>query len=490
MADVDAKVWDLVALEGVESSADPFGQGGEPPPDPASWNLPATLNVQQDGTIGLRQYTVNATGWTISVSGLPAGVTYNASLERLEGASTGTASGTATFTLSLSGQADVVDTATVSLIEQASGFTVESGFSVELIDGDTLAHGAVIRITKTGGGFGAKADAPAWIVDDGEGAYVGGQRVDYPSVTDDAQIPSSVWRESVGPSSTGRMRFTTTRARRHENINAHYCSVAASESTANNKANISLPVWPDGRSYSDHLYVRWWQRVKNPYLSAGGGGEEDKIFRLEHIDSLVFDGSGPQLGGGLFWPLRAGINGTTGGAWDNPLPQTTDWVCFEVYFSKSERFADAYVNGRYWCSQWSGIPGFYESRPHEDYIEHTPSSETTEFTLPTGVTQLCPGWLGYDDNADPTQSVGQEIDISEPYVDTSFQFVEAVDGAYTVTAFQHREIFRALSWTDSQIEVVINAGSFASLSGKRLYVTIGAPSPRKGATRLLVGEFN
>lgn len=122
MADVDAKVWDLVALAGVESSADPFGQGGEPPPDPTSWNLPATLNVQQSGNIPLRQYAVNATGWTISVSGLPTGVTYNASLERLEGASTGTASGTATFTLSLSGQADVVDTATVALVEASDPF--------------------------------------------------------------------------------------------------------------------------------------------------------------------------------------------------------------------------------------------------------------------------------------------------------------------------------------------------------------------------------
>ena len=134
MADVDAKVWDLVALEGVESSADPFGQGGEPPPDPASWNLPATLNVQQSGNIPLRQYAVNATGWTISVSGLPTGVTYNGSLERLEGASTGTASATATFTLSLSGQADVVDTATVALVssEYPEGY-YPSNYELELV---------------------------------------------------------------------------------------------------------------------------------------------------------------------------------------------------------------------------------------------------------------------------------------------------------------------------------------------------------------------
>jgi hypothetical protein len=81
----------------------------------AAWNLPATLSVQQDGTIGLRQYALNAGAHTISVSGLPAGVTYNASLERLEGASTGTGSATAAFTLTL-GATTVVDTATVSLV--------------------------------------------------------------------------------------------------------------------------------------------------------------------------------------------------------------------------------------------------------------------------------------------------------------------------------------------------------------------------------------
>jgi len=121
MADVDAKVCDLVALEGVESSADPFGQGGEPPPDPASWNLPATLNVQQDGSVDVRQYANDATGWTISVTNLPTGVTYNSGTEELEGAASGTASGTATFTLSLVGQADVVDTATVALVESVYG---------------------------------------------------------------------------------------------------------------------------------------------------------------------------------------------------------------------------------------------------------------------------------------------------------------------------------------------------------------------------------
>jgi hypothetical protein len=83
---------------------------------PAEWSLPATINIAQSGTIGLRQYAANDDGWTISVTGLPSGVTYNPTLERIEAAAGAVVgSATATFTLSRAGLADVVDTATVAV---------------------------------------------------------------------------------------------------------------------------------------------------------------------------------------------------------------------------------------------------------------------------------------------------------------------------------------------------------------------------------------
>lgn len=109
MADIVARSWLMnEAPDGRRYSAYPDGVL-------ASWNLPATINVQQSGSVGLRQYAVNADGWTISVTGLPAGVTYNAGTEELEGAASGTATATATFTLTL-GAAVVQDTATVGLV--------------------------------------------------------------------------------------------------------------------------------------------------------------------------------------------------------------------------------------------------------------------------------------------------------------------------------------------------------------------------------------
>lgn len=101
---------------------------------PASWNLPATINIPQSGSVGLRQYTVNASGYTISVSGLPTGVTYNAGTESLVGASTGTGSATVTFTLTL-GASVVQDTATVALAapsEYPAGY-YPSNYDLELV---------------------------------------------------------------------------------------------------------------------------------------------------------------------------------------------------------------------------------------------------------------------------------------------------------------------------------------------------------------------
>lgn len=85
-----------------------------------SWNLPSVINVPQGSNIGIRQWTLNSSGYTISVSGLPTGVTYNPVTEELEGAESGTDSTNATFTLTLD---DIVieDTAIVALVETVTG---------------------------------------------------------------------------------------------------------------------------------------------------------------------------------------------------------------------------------------------------------------------------------------------------------------------------------------------------------------------------------
>ena len=126
-----ARYWGLPAVNGVRVSG-PAPEVVEPPADPAAWNLPATLNVMQDGTLGLRQYVANdpTSDWTISVSGLPIGVTYDEGTESLLGASVGTDSATATFTLSKSGETPVTAQRTVALVDQVmhdiTGFPLDA----------------------------------------------------------------------------------------------------------------------------------------------------------------------------------------------------------------------------------------------------------------------------------------------------------------------------------------------------------------------------
>ena len=99
---------------------------GNTPTTLATWNLPATISIPAGSSVGVRQYTADATGWTIAVTGLAVagspsvGLTYNAGTESIEAAETTALSGEATFTLSKIGETDVVDTTTVALTVSAN----------------------------------------------------------------------------------------------------------------------------------------------------------------------------------------------------------------------------------------------------------------------------------------------------------------------------------------------------------------------------------
>jgi len=112
---INAKTWQLVpASDGRRYSA--YSDGNLPTVTP-TWNLPATISVPAGSSVGVRQYTADADGWTIAVTSLATGLSYNSGTESIDAAETTAASGTATFTLSKAGEADVVDTATVELTD-------------------------------------------------------------------------------------------------------------------------------------------------------------------------------------------------------------------------------------------------------------------------------------------------------------------------------------------------------------------------------------
>jgi len=110
---INAKTWQLVpASDGRRYSAYP---DGNLPTVTPTWSLPATISVPAGTSVGVRQYTTDADGWTIAVTSLATGLSYNSGTESIDAADTTAASGTATFTLSKAGETDVVDTATVAL---------------------------------------------------------------------------------------------------------------------------------------------------------------------------------------------------------------------------------------------------------------------------------------------------------------------------------------------------------------------------------------
>jgi hypothetical protein len=89
--------------------------------DPPAWNLPAEINIPQGSFVDVRLYAANADGYTLNVTGLAAGLTYNAGLERIEaGAEASPASSTATFAIDPSGL-NVTATTTVAVTAVADG---------------------------------------------------------------------------------------------------------------------------------------------------------------------------------------------------------------------------------------------------------------------------------------------------------------------------------------------------------------------------------
>jgi len=145
---INAKTWQLVpASDGRRYSTYP---DGNIPAGAAAWSLPATISVNAGSSVGVRQYATNAADWTIAVTGLPTGLSYNSGTESIDAAGgAADASATATFTLSKVGETDIVDTAStvavastatrddILLTWDASTFTADEFNDSQL---DTASH--------------------------------------------------------------------------------------------------------------------------------------------------------------------------------------------------------------------------------------------------------------------------------------------------------------------------------------------------------------
>jgi hypothetical protein len=71
----------LVAGLSYDAENERIVSDGSPAP---YWELPATVEIEEGGTLGIRQFAREAEGRVLNVTGLPEGVTYNSELERLE----------------------------------------------------------------------------------------------------------------------------------------------------------------------------------------------------------------------------------------------------------------------------------------------------------------------------------------------------------------------------------------------------------------------
>lgn len=137
------------------------------------WELPV-ISITAGSFRGIRQYTINAQGLELNVTGLATGLSYNASLERIEADSEATdASSVATFTIVVPGGTDVVATTTVAVVEASEGWPDQApavptpalrnraGFAMNNRHAFTGGNPTILKVTNLNAS-GAGSFAAAW----------------------------------------------------------------------------------------------------------------------------------------------------------------------------------------------------------------------------------------------------------------------------------------------------------------------------------------
>lgn len=362
----------------------------------------------------------------------------------------------------------------------ATGFVADSGFTVS----GTVQHNGLLTIRASQTSFDAKSrGAAAWLWDIVSRQYMLGNELNtYQGLSSGEEISNQIWTGTQQAGVGKRCRIYTDRPLRHNRISASYGTVATSSSDNNNKGVVKNPAWPyDGAQNNPRLYASWWMKVKNPYGQASGGGsDEDKIFRMSDTSG---NGAGDH-----FWSL-GGRATSIGKAWGSgPLP-TSNWQRFEVYIDIENGIFDGYINGTLTSGGYSALGGYFEFRPSNQYLRNTVNNNNTAVSrsaFPAG--NITANMIGWDDAGVSVDSYGQEVDISEIYLDVTQMRLEVSDqptwNVIDSASAHYREVQgRIQTWNANEISFYVNQGGFSTLSGKYLYVI------RENGSAIRIGRF-
>jgi hypothetical protein len=332
----------------------------------------------------------------------------------------------------------------------------------------TVSNGSTLTIA--GSGFGAKAQAAPLMWDVTAQQYANGTNLNtYSGAEDGTALTSSSSRGfAIHDQGDATLRYSTSRTQRNANVLAHYAVYDEASAYVKLSMGVSCPYSSnaDESLYPSvaqkKFYLSYWRKTSIPYGSTGGGDGSTKLLRIAS--------SATGVGGGADVVTNDAYGTNDVAAWVG-IGTETSWVRWEFYVDLNKHWFDVYKNGHY--HQGQSDEENIEIRPSVDWRYNTPASgfEFDDATLPSNEA-IVPMLFGYDDGH--TVSQGQDIDMGEIYYDSTMARVEISTSATwndSPASTMYREVQgRLTSWSPTEIQFVLNQGSFEYSSTAYVYV--------------------
>lgn len=380
----------------------------------------------------------------------------------------------------------------LSVLSQAcfAQFEAQPGINLIALDG-VIAHGARIRVEDSQARFGARVNTTPWLFDSVDRAVLGGvASTPYAALADGTVVPETIWQwrsseiANQGTHVENPVRVSTSRSKRHAFAQRQYAGVAPSDSAPMNKTVLAFPRYPENRPRARTLYLSYWLRYRYGISHPNGGAVSGKQLRMgEASNSLGWSGSAAFITSqGIVADNANDYAGWYGGdQFAEVLPAQT-WVRLEAWADIDARAFYALRNSRLIDTRYSAINSGhpFEFAPNADWRYYTAPVDGADLRwTPIGYDNpsVSPDlyMLGWDENGTGNTD-GQQVDITDVFVDTEIHHPEIDDGPQQWSNAPGQNGFlteiqgEILSWSPSAIEFRLFQGAHASLDGRWLRV--------------------
>jgi len=322
-----------------------------------------------------------------------------------------------------------------------------TGLSGSIVDGSSVSIG--------GTSFGSHTLNIEWL---------GGASGHIESGTEGSDFSRANWTASSTSSSEQAPQYSTARAHSYSKsvmsswpLESQYDSTWIYDTGIDGVEKIYATWWV----YFDHVnsggqWKMWYVKETADFNNNGTGIRSNIWYNADGSHSMRFFINHCQSDGGYD---ECGPDHTSGGAENIDAPPADTWVRVEVYGEESSAIGN-----------WDGA-AFYSVHNQTDAISDT-VSWSGSCTRNTGVTSRWRRFIfaNYWGNISGGDGTGEKVYIDDPYIQVGTRARVEIGDASTWANCTHREIQIPTGWSDTEITVTLNRGSFDPCETYYLFV--------------------